>query len=480
MPEPDNGSLTRAELSGEPNDSHRSAEASDRRHGSESIDRLGRLRRQIRDRFGPVGSEPVLRALDWALAHSPERENEIARLGSLLLAQHADHASLAAMFLSRAASDAALGPLPNEFGDEISGLVLDLRSVSPASDHEDGLGVLDLRPLMDSMTRDVRSVLLRVAGCVFDLENAAQSTHERSDLRPMAREAFDVHAPLAERLGLYQLRRRLEDAAFRVLEPEVYRELSAAVAPIREQDEACVRILVDGVVRLLSRNGVTAEVVGRTKGLYSLYQKMLRKQCSVDQIMDRVGVRVIVDSVPTCYQVLGLLHAHFCPIPGTFHDYVGRPKENGYQSLHTCVHPLPGASAKPVEFQIRTQAMHTNAEFGAAAHWRYKNRCDADVIRSDQLRWLGDLSARCQVLDSPEFLEELRRQVYEEQIVVFQEEGGQLRLPAGSTVRDFLSRTLGWDRPDVVVHINGVHADDGAVLRDGDTVRASAARGRLS
>ncbi len=438
-------------------------------------DRLEAFRGDVRDRFGPAVSGRVLRALDWALAHGPDREHELVRLGSLLLAQHADHVSVAAMLLSRAVPELTLSALQDEFGGEVVGLVNDLRSASPFPVGAADAPTSDLRPLMESMTRDVRSVLLRVTRRVLELESVAESGCEGGEARQLAREALDVHVPLADRLGFCQLRRRLEDAAFCVLEPEAYRELSVAVAPIREQDEACVRILVDGVMRLLSRSGVAAEVTGRTKGLHSLYRKMLRTQRSVDQIMDRVGVRVVVDSVSICYQVLGLLHAHSCPIPGTFDDYIKRPKENGYQSLHTCVHPLPEMSFKPVEFQIRTAAMHTYAEFGAAAHWRYKSLRDADVILASHLRWLGDLSARCQVLDSPEFVEELRRRVYEEQIVVFQETGSQLRLPAGSTVRDFLRRTLGRNHPEVAVRVNGAHADEDVVLRDGDAVHAAPA-----
>jgi (p)ppGpp synthase/HD superfamily hydrolase len=198
---------------------------------------------------------------------------------------------------------------------------------------------------------------------------------------------------------------------FRILEPVVFEELARAVEPIQREDALCLELLKEGMERLLQQNGIDATVHGRTKGLISLYRKMTCRLCSVQEVMDKIGLRVIVSSVDKCYAALGLIHAHFQPVPGTFDDYISTPKDDGYRALHACVYPVPGISFKPVEIQILTESMDRQAQFGAAARWRYKSeeaRHDHDegVERLDRL-----LSQAQRAVNYAEFVELLRRRV---------------------------------------------------------------------
>jgi len=273
----------------------------------------------------------------------------------------------------------------------------------------------DLRRFLESISDDIRVVVLRIGLRLGELEGLVrQSDGERRD-DDMARETLELYVPLAGRVGMWGLRTRLEDVCFRVLEPAIYAELARNVEPIRAEDEACLKLLELDVKRLLEQNRVPATVYGRTKGLYSLYRKMCRRGCSLEEVMDRIGLRIVVSSPEECYAVLRLLHTHFRPVPGTFDDYIAFPKENGYRSLHTCVYPVPDVSSKPVEFQIRTEAMHREAEFGVAAHWLYKSEEEAQASRDEQLQWLrGLLPQHEEAASHAEFIEQLHRQVFGE------------------------------------------------------------------
>jgi GTP diphosphokinase / guanosine-3',5'-bis(diphosphate) 3'-diphosphatase len=209
--------------------------------------------------------------------------------------------------------------------------------------------------------------------------------------RALARETLERHVLLADRMGLLVLRKHLEDASFRILDPLIYRELALKLAPLQAEDEMCLVVLQAGIQRLLDEHGIAGTVHGRTKGLYSLYLKMSRLNCPLTSIMDRIGLRVIVPSVADCYKVLALLHTRLRLIPGTSDDYIAHPKANGYRSLHASFYPLPDLSYKPIEVQIRTGQMHHEARFGRAAHWRYKSEEDPRPGGEARLRWLGSL-----------------------------------------------------------------------------------------
>jgi GTP pyrophosphokinase len=223
--------------------------------------------------------------------------------------------------------------------------------------------------------------------------------------------------------------------------------------------------------KLLKRNEIESKLLGRTKGLFSLHRKMRRTNLSLEAVTDKIGMRIIVSSVRDCYTVLGLIHTQFQPIPGKFKDYIGLPKDNGYQSLHTCVYPVRRISHKPVEIQIRTEAMHSEAEYGVAAHWYYKTENDSDAENLRQLTWLRSLPAEHDTsLDREGFLNRLRDLVYSNEIIIFNDKGGRIRLPAGSSVRAFASGLGQSLSENMVVRVNGRKCSLETQLRDGDTV----------
>jgi (p)ppGpp synthase/HD superfamily hydrolase len=325
-----------------------------------------------------------------------------------------------------------------------------------------------LRLFLESNAEDPSVAILRIGLRLADLEKIAGQSGDSH--QKIAQETLDLYVPLADQLGMRDLGTRLEDICFRVLEPAAYKELARNVEPIQREDEVCLKLLEEGVRRLFERDGINARVLGRTKGLYSLYRKMCRRQCSVQDIMDKIGLRVIVSSVGECYAALGLLHTHFPPIPGTFDDYIGLPKENGYQALHTCVYPVPGISFKPVEIQIQTDSMHRLAQFGIAAHWRYKDE-QARLVHERQAQWLRSLPSQHErAVNHAEFIKRLRRQVYDVKLVIFGPGGRRMRLPQGALVRDLFEQLVENSGDGYAAQINGVICPPDYPLRDGDTV----------
>ncbi len=326
-----------------------------------------------------------------------------------------------------------------------------------------------MHALLMSMGGIPRKALLLIAFRVLALEN---SIYVRGiDVQEMARETMALYVPIANRLSLGDLRRRLEDACFQVLDPMGYERLKNEVAPIQAEDDKCLEILLIGVRRLLANNGIKGRVQGRTKSLHAILRKMQRTGKSLKEIMDRIGIRAIVSSVPECYAVLGLLHSHFKPIPGTFDDYIGLPKGNGYQSLHTCVYPVREISHKPIEIQIRTELMHMEAEHGAAAHWRYKNASSAATQELSQVMWMKGLAKQYEQSDNSEkFIETLYRQVFQNHLVVFGNGGQIVRLPEKATLQDYLNITNVQIPRGGGVKVNGQIASMDRVLRDGDSI----------
>ena len=321
---------------------------------------------------------------------------------------------------------------------------------------------------LESLSKTPRKALLMIAFRFIELENAYQSNSV--DSRPLAQETIDFFVPIANRLSLGGLRRRLEDLCFNILEPAEYESLKRQVAPMQAEDDSCLKLLMRGVRRLLGKSDLQAELKARIKSLYGIRHKMIRTGKSLNEIIDRLGVRIIVASVPECYTVLGLLHTHFKPIPGTFDDYIGLPKDNGYQSLHTCVYPVREISHKPIEFQVRTKLMHMEAEQGSASHWMYKNE---RILKKgvSQKEWVKGLLRRHKhAVSEDAFLEMLHRQVYSDQLVVFGNGGRIMRLPENATVRDYIESSIVHFGQDAVVRVNGKDAGFDFRLQDGDSI----------
>lgn len=287
-----------------------------------------------------------------------------------------------------------------------------------------------LRRMLLSVVNDVRAVLVKLA---YRLQRLRLLKNQDGELRQrIAMETLDVFAPLANRLGVGQLKWELEDLAFRYLNPDKYRDLANQLAINRATREAFVGQFIEILRQELEANHIHAKVYGRPKHIYSIYRKTQRKELDLEELYDLHAVRVIVDDVATCYAVLGLVHGRWLHVPKEFDDYIANPKENGYQSLHTVV---IGPEGRPVEVQIRTQAMHDFAEYGVAAHWRYKEGGKQDAVLDRSINALRRLLESRD--DDQSMLEDFRAELFEDQIFVLTPKGQVVRLSKGATPLDF-------------------------------------------
>ncbi|MFQ5574901.1 MAG: RelA/SpoT family protein, partial [Terriglobia bacterium] len=253
--------------------------------------------------------------------------------------------------------------------------------------------------------------------------------------REKSEETLEIYAPLANRLGIYRIKSELEDLAFSILEPAKYHEIRKMVAERLEKRQAYLTSTVKVVRRELRKVGITAQIEGRPKHFYSIYQKMVTKNRSFDEIYDLIGIRVLVDSVKECYAALGAIHALWKPVPGRFKDYIGMPKFNMYQSLQTTV---IGNAGRPLEIQIRTRKMHKAAEYGIAAHWSYKEGRKQKNRDDEKLSWLRQIVEwQSELKDPHEFMENLKIDLFEDEVFVFTPKGDVLSLPRGATPLDF-------------------------------------------
>ncbi|MGL5908674.1 MAG: RelA/SpoT family protein, partial [Phycicoccus sp.] len=351
--------------------------------------------------------------------------------------------TLAAALLHDTVEDTAysLVALRRDFGDEIAMLVdgvtkLDKMTYGQAAQAE------TVRKMVVAMARDIRVLVIKLADRLHNARTWRYVSRESAQRK--ARETLEIYAPLAHRLGMNTIKWELEDLSFQALYPKVYDEIVRLVAeraPAREEYLAGVRDHVSGDLRTAK---IKAIVTGRPKHYYSVYQKMIVGGRDFEQIYDLVAVRVLVDSVRDCYAALGALHARWNPVPGRFKDYIAMPKFNMYQSLHTTV---IGPEGKPVEIQIRTQTMHRRAEYGVAAHWKYKEDpkggsvgrpTDGGAEAVGDMSWLRQLLDWQQETSDPgEFLESLRFEITASEVYVFTPKGQLVGLPSGSTPVDF-------------------------------------------
>jgi GTP pyrophosphokinase len=291
-----------------------------------------------------------------------------------------------------------------------------------------------LRKMLLAMVADIRVVLIRLASRTQTLRFLGKAPDDLR--RPVARETLDIYAPLANRLGVWQLKWELEDLSFRFLEPELYKRIARELDERRTERESFIADAIATLNREISAAGVIAEVTGRPKHIYSIYSKMQQKDLEFDELYDVRGLRVLVDTVKDCYTVLGIVHNLWAPIPREFDDYISRPKGNQYRSLHTAV---TGADARALEVQIRTHEMHRHAELGVAAHWRYKEGKGArDEAYNDKIAWLRQVLAwRDEVVGSAEWVEQSKRAALDDAVYVLTPQGRVIDLPRGATPIDF-------------------------------------------
>jgi RelA/SpoT family (p)ppGpp synthetase len=290
------------------------------------------------------------------------------------------------------------------------------------------------RKMLLAMVRDIRVIMVKLADRMHNMRTlGAMPTIKR---RRIARETLEIYAPIAERLGLYTVKLELEDLGFRALYPYRYRVLEREIKRARGNQKQFIGKIEETFKNALKKADITAGVEGREKHLYSIYRKMQNKHISLNEMVDVYGFRIIVDSVDTCYRVLGLVHSVYKPMPGRFKDYIAIPRVNGYQSLHTT---LFGPNGVPIEVQIRSEQMHRVAESGIAAHWKYKSGGDAfGGIEHDRAReWLASLVQIQEGGSSEEFLESVKVDLFPDKVYVFTPKGKILRLPTGATAVDF-------------------------------------------
>ncbi len=331
----------------------------------------------------------------------------------------------------------SLQDVEERFGPEVAQLVDGVTKLSKFSAHShEERQAENIRKMFLAMAEDVRVVLIKLADRLHNMRTIAGLPPEKQ--QRIARQTLEIYAPLAERLGIWQMKWELEDLAFKVLEPVAFRSLAQQLEVRRTARESYVERAMAELQEALEASGIRAELSGRPKHLYSIHRKMQRKAANFDEVYDVYAIRVLVDEVKDCYAALGVVHSLWRPIPGQFDDYIAMPKANGYQSLHTAVIALEG---HPLEVQIRTHQMHRIAEVGIAAHWRYKEGSRSDRDYDAKLAWIRQLMEwQREVADATEFVEGLKLDVFQDQVFVFTPKGEVKDLPAGSTPLDFAYR----------------------------------------
>jgi guanosine-3',5'-bis(diphosphate) 3'-pyrophosphohydrolase len=290
-----------------------------------------------------------------------------------------------------------------------------------------------LRKTFLAMGEDVRVVLIKLADRLHNMRTLGHLPEQKR--RRIAQETLDIFAPLANRLGIWQMKWELEDLGFRYVNPEKYKEIANNIAERRLDREREMNDIIEHLTEMISKAGIKADISGRPKHIYSIYRKMVRKGVPFDQVHDIRGVRIIVPDIPSGYSTLGVIHTHWRPIPGQFDDYIAVPKDNFYQSLHTSVFYDDG---KTLEIQIRTPEMHQNAELGIAAHWRYKEGAPRDDAFEKKILWFRSLMEWKQdVDDAGDFVDSLKTDVFQDRVYIFTPKGDIYDLPTGSTPIDF-------------------------------------------
>ncbi|MFZ5626886.1 MAG: RelA/SpoT family protein, partial [Bacillota bacterium] len=334
-------------------------------------------------------------------------------------------------------TEVTLEEIRQEFGDEVALLVDGVTKLSRIEYRsKEEQQAENWRKMLLAMARDIRVILIKLADRLHNMRTLKfQSPRKQKEI---AAETLDIYAPLANRLGIFRIKWELEDLSLRYLEPEMYYELVERIAKKRTEREALINQVIKELSERLAAVGIGAEISGRPKHFYSIYKKMWQQQKDLSEIYDLIAVRVIVDNVKDCYGTLGIVHTLWTPVPGRFKDYIAMPKQNMYQSLHTTV---IGPNGEPLEVQIRTWEMHRTAEYGIAAHWRYKEGIKEPGELDEKLTWLRQiLEWQRELGDAKEFIENLKIDLFDESVFVFTPKGDVIELPAGSVPIDFAYR----------------------------------------
>jgi GTP pyrophosphokinase len=369
-----------------------------------------------------VGGEPFI-------------EHPLAVAG-ILTDMHMDSITIAAGLLHDTIedTDARIEDIRELFGEDIAFLVSSLTKLSRVEfKTSEEAQAENFRRMFLAMAEDVRVILIKFADRLHNMRTL-EFLDEKKRTK-IAEETLEIYAPLANRLGIGWLKTEFEDLSFKFLEPEIYAELTQKVARRREEQESYLNEIMRIVEAYLKESSIPGRVFGRIKHYYSIYQKMKKQSIPFEQVYDVLAIRIITDTKADCYAILGLLHSLWTPVPGRFKDFIGAPKSNMYQSLHTTV---VGPRGEKIEFQIRTEEMDRIAEEGIAAHWKYKEKGIVDRDDDEYFKWLRDLVRLQKDLpDAKEFLEAVKGNIFPDVVYVFTPKGDVIELPQGSTPVDF-------------------------------------------
>ena len=401
---------------------------------------------KIQENYSDAESEKLLRAYAYAEnAHAGQKRASgepsfihPCAVAEILMDLGLDEATVAAALLHDVIEDtpATAEDIRRDFGDEVLELVSGVTKLEKIEfKSQEDADAENFRKIFVAMAKDVRVIIIKLADRLHNMRSLNFLSHERQ--QRMASETLDIYAPLAGRLGISQIKCELEDLCLKYLDPEAYEELVYNIRERLSERKEFVNHIVEEIKELMQGDGVEGEVFGRPKHFYSIYKKMKNKGKTLDQIYDLTAVRVIVKDVRECYTVLGEIHEKWKPIPGRIKDYIATPKPNKYQSLHTTVMTKYG---QPFEIQIRTEEMHKIAEFGIAAHWKYKEGKTEEQNNNfenrltwlrEVMEWQGDLK------DSREFINALKTELYSHELLVFTPRGKVISLPPEATPIDF-------------------------------------------
>ena len=339
-------------------------------------------------------------------------------------------------------TDTTLDQVAHDFGDEVALLVDGVTKLTQLSVSTDKVEVQaeNLRKMFLAMAKDIRVILIKLADRLHNMRTLEYMTTAKQ--KEKARETLEIYAPIADRLGISRIKTELDDLSLKYLEPEVYAELYRSLSSTEEERERFIKNIIAEVRQSLDNGGITAQLNGRVKHIFSIYKKMKTQGKSIDQIYDLFAIRILVDNVKDCYAALGVIHERYKPIPGRFKDYIAMPKPNKYQSLHTT---LISSIGIPFEIQIRTYEMHRIAEYGIAAHWKYKESGsrkleDREVDEAAKMNWLREiLEWQKEMPDNKEFLSSVKNDfdMFSERVYCFTPNGDVKALPNGSTPVDF-------------------------------------------
>lgn len=331
-------------------------------------------------------------------------------------------------------TDAEYDEIKELFGEEIADMVEGVSKLSKLTlDTRKEQQVESLRKMLMAMSKDIRVIIIKLSDRLHNMRTLSHVSREKQIEK--ATETMEIYAPIAHRLGMSAFKWELEDLSFRYLYPEEYKNVVKQVAAKRKEREEYISNILKVIGNNLEDKNIKGQIDGRVKHLYSIYNKMKRQNTTIEQVFDLFAVRIIVDSIKDCYAALGMIHELFRPVPGRFKDYIAMPKQNMYQSLHTT---LIGDKGQPFEIQIRTHEMHTIAEYGIAAHWKYKQGISKADDMESKLAWLRQMiDWQKDTADVDEFYDNLKLDLFADEVFVFTPKGDVKTLPAGSTPIDF-------------------------------------------